>query len=209
MALKNKKENAFFTKFKDYSTTIRVMGEKFYEFVDSFPQNFEAQADMLKAFESECDGKKHGIMEELYNSFVTPFDREDIFSLAERMDDVADNIEDVASKFCIYNVHEMTPAAKEMADIIRQMTENIEIMFNSLPDGGKKDELRKSIIAINDLEDKGDVIYRNSLSQLFHDDGIDALYITKWKDLYELLEMTVDSGEELADVAEGILTKNA
>lgn len=209
MAFRNKKEDVFFTLFKDFADSIRVMGEKFDQFMESFPLEMEMKTDMLKALEHECDGKKHTIMNELNNSFVTPLDREDIFSLAEKTDDIADFIEDVASKFRIYNVQEMTPAALEMGKIIVEITKNVEIMYRALPEGSKSAELKKSIIALNDLEDKGDVIYRNSLSHLFREPEMDAIDIIKWKDLYELLEMAIDSGEHLADVVEGIMTKNA
>ena len=209
MSLKKRKEDLFFTRFKDYAVTLREMGEKFNEFMEAFPEDLDKNTDMLKAFESECDGKKHTIMEELYNSFVTPLDREDIFSMAEKMDDVADCIEDVSSKFRIFNVHEMTPEAAEMGKLIYEITQNIEIMFNALPDGVKNPDLRNAIIALNNLEDKGDVIYRNALTQLFRSGDMDAVDIIKWKELYELLEISIDSGEELADVVEGIMTKNA
>ena len=209
MALKKKKEDIFFTLFKDYALSISKMGDCFGSFIKSFPADANKNAEMLKAFESECDGKKHRITDELNNSFVTPFDREDIFALADKMDDVADFIEDIASKFLIYDIREMTEPAKEMAEIIVEVTKNIEIMLTTFTDKSKTEEVKKAVIALNNLEDKGDVIYRNTLSAIFRDSEMGVKDLIRWKDMYELLEAAVDSGEHLADVVEGIMTKNA
>ena len=96
MALGKKKEDVFYTLFKDYARNLSEMGERFCSFLKAYPSQPDGPA-ILKEFEKECDEKKHTIIYQLNDSFVTPLDREDIFTLAEQMDDLADYMEDIST----------------------------------------------------------------------------------------------------------------
>ena len=207
MGLRQKKEDVFFTMFKGYSKTLLEMGHKFDEFIDTYPGSESATVEM-KNYESLCDTKKHEIITELNDSFVTPFDREDIYAIAGQLDDIADYIEDIVSKFGIYDVSQMRDDAKTLSKILVKLTEQVDMLFQALPESKKTSEVRDAIIRINDLEDQGDVIYRNALSYLFKNEK-DAVEIIKWNEMYEMIENAIDSAEHLADTIEGILTKNA
>jgi len=202
-----KKEDVFFTLFKDYSGTLLTMGKEFSAYMHSFPGN-EHAAEKMKDFESLCDTKKHAIMHQLNDSFVTPFDREDIFTMANQLDDLADFMEDAACKFGIYNIHAMREEALELSKILVDVVEQVDLLFHVLPDNRKNNGAKEAVVRINGLEDKGDYVYRQALSHLFHEEH-DTLEILKWRELYKLLEDGIDAGEELADTVEGILTKNA
>ena len=206
MAFGKKKEDIFFTLFKDYSKKLSEMSEKFAEFIDSYPSGDYTVE--LKNMESLCDSKKHGIISELNDSFVTPFDREDIFTIAGQLDDIADFMEDIVNKFSIYNISYMPDAAKELGRIIVKLVAEVDRLFNVLPESQKSGEARDAIICINDLEDQGDIIFRKALADLFRNEK-DAIEIIKWNEMYEMLEDAIDSAENLADTVEGILTKNA
>lgn len=207
MALKKKKEDIFFTLFKDYTRTLASMGEHFSTFIKNYPDT-ERSAEIMKSLESECDGKKHKIIWELNESFVTPFDREDIYTIAGQLDDMADFMEDIVSKFYIYNVSVMRKDARELGSIIVEEIALVEKLFQALPDMKNSTEAKECIIGLNNLEEQGDTIYRRALSTLFKEE-LNPLEVIKWKELYELLEAAIDAGEHLADSVEGTLTKYA
>lgn len=207
MAFKQKKEDVFFTLFKDFAAELSIMGKQFEAFCQSFDPEGKS-AEIMKDMESQCDSKKHIIINELNDSFVTPFDREDIFTIAGQLDDVADLMEDIMCKFHLYNIPVLREEALQLVNIIVKETAQIGELFKALPDSKKGYEVKESIISLNNLEDQGDIIYRESLGKLFREES-DPVEILKWKDLYELLENAIDAGEHLADTVEGIMAKNA
>lgn len=207
MVFGKKKEDVFFTLFKDFASELSIMGKEFENFFNTFSADSRA-AEIMKAFESQCDSKKHAIINQLNDSFVTPFDREDIFALADQLDDIADFLEDIVCKFGLYNVSTLRDDAKDFIRIIVLMTEQIRSLFNALPDFKNGNEVKTSVISINALENEGDVLFRKALATLFREES-DPIEIIKWKDMYELLEDTLDAGEHLADTVEGIMAKYA
>ena len=206
MAFAKKKEDRFFVLFREFSQKLAEMSEQFAAFFEVFPR-VEDAAIVLKQFESDCDTHKHGINNALNNSFITPFDREDIFTMAEQLDDLADYMEDIACRFAIYNVASMRPDAVRLAKLIVDEVVQIKELFCALPDQNKN-LAKEAILKLNEIENEGDVINREALKKLFHEPE-NPVEIIKWKDLYENLESALDAGEHLADTVEGILTKNA
>ena len=156
----------------------------------------------------EWHAKKHAIVHELNNSFVTPFDREDIFVIAGQLDDIADFMEEIVSKFVIYGIRELREEAVEMGNIITRMTKLVDALMCAMPESKKNDEARQLVIKISSLEDLGDAAYRRGLSRLFREEK-DPVEIIRWKDLFEIIEDGIDAGEHLAETVEGVLTKNA
>lgn len=220
-----KKEDEFFTMFREYATAIQQMGEVFgtvlkeYEGADADSEIPAGEASAseasaadpitrLKEMESECDTMIHQILDKLNASFVTPFDREDIFVMVRQMDDVADFIEDTASKLRIYNVQSMQEDAMEMGNILVESTEQIKVLFDLLPDNKKMEETKVAIRRINHLENAGDAVHRQALSRLFREET-NAVELVRWKDIYDLLDDTLDACEHLADTVKGVITKNA
>lgn len=207
MAQHKNKEDIFFTLFKDFAAELSIMSKEFESFCSVFSEGSNA-AEIMKDFESQCDSKKHIIINQLNDSFVTPFDREDIFMLAGQLDDIADYMEDIICKFGLYNVSALRGDTKQFVNLIVKMTAQISILFKALPEMKKGYEVKEAIINLNDLEDQGDAIFRSALARLFREEK-DPIEIIKWKDIYELLEDTLDSGEHLADTVEGIMAKYA
>ena len=207
MAFGKKTEDIFFTLFKDYAAELSIMGKEFENMCTNFSKTGKG-AEIMKDFESQCDSKKHIIINQLNDSFVTPFDREDIFAIAGQLDDIADFMEDIACKFMLYNLDFLREEALQLSGIIVKMTSQVNALFKALPESKKGYEVKEAIISINDLEDKGDIIYRNALARLFREET-DPIEVIKWKDLYEILENCIDAGEHLADTVEGIMAKNA
>jgi predicted phosphate transport protein (TIGR00153 family) len=207
MALGKKKEDAFFVMFKDFSKALVVMAEKFGNIINDYC-NIERTVADLKMAETECDVKTHNILEKLNESFITPFDREDIFTLTHQLDDIADLLEDIACKFVIFDVSQLRNDAVEMGNIIVDAVKQVQVLFEALPDAKKTDEAKAAVIEINRLENIGDAVFRRALTKLFKEES-DAIVVIKWRELYDNLEDTLDGCEHLADTVEGVMMKNA
>ena len=207
MFLGKKKEDPFFKRFKDFANILDQMGTDFAAIINDYHNVERAIADM-KMTESECDLQSHNILDELNASFITPFDREDICMITNQLDDLADYIEDTASKLQIYDVKEVKAEAVEMGNLIDDATTQVKILFDMLPDNKKQHTATDAIIEINRLENLGDAVYRRALGKLFREES-DSIEIIKWKDIYENLENTLDASEHLADTVRGVLVKNA
>ena len=206
MILERKKENQFLKLFKDFADTLDQMGNDFGSIIRNYENVERAIADM-KMTESECDEVSHAILDELNKSFITPFDREDIFTIANQLDDIADYLEDTASKLQIYDIDHIKNDAVEMADLIDDATSKIKILFDVLPESKKKSKITETIIEINRLENLGDAVFRRALWKLFRDEE-NPIEIIRWKDIYENLEDTLDACEHLADTVRGVVIKN-
>lgn len=206
MIFERKKENQFLKLFKDFADTLDQMGNDFGSIIRNY-ENVERSIADMKMTESECDEVSHAILDELNKSFITPFDREDIFTIANQLDDIADYLEDTASKLQIYDVDHIKNDAVEMADLIDDATSKIKVLFDVLPESKKKSKITETIIEINRLENLGDAVFRRALWKLFRDEE-NPIEIIRWKDIYENLEDTLDACEHLADTVRGVVIKN-
>ncbi len=135
------------------------MGESFGKVINDYGKCRRSEIAELKALESECDVKKHKILGQLNESFITPFDREDIVLIADQLDDIADYMEDIANKFVIYDVKVLREDAVEMGNIIVESTLHVKIIFDELADSKKSDATKTAIVEINRLEDLADAIF--------------------------------------------------
>ena len=207
MALGKKKEDIFFVMFRDFAHAIAEMGDMFGGIINNY-QNIERAVADMKIAETECDVRSHRMLEKLNESFVTPFDREDIYAIVGQLDDIADYLEDTASKFIIYDVKELRDDAVELGNTIVDACHQVDMLFDVLPDHKSADKVKEGTIAINRLENIGDEVFRRALTKLFHDEK-DPVEIIRWKDIFETLEDTLDACEHLADTVEGVMMKNA
>lgn len=148
------------------------------------------------------------ILDEINNSFITPIDREDIYVIGKALDDVVDYIDDTASSFMMYNVTTTRESAKVFASYIVKSAEELGKLLRELPKMKKSKEFTDLIIAINKIENQGDILFRESIRDLFNG-STKELEIIIWKDIYNILEKTVDSFERLANLIEGVVMKHA
>lgn len=198
------RENKFFDLFvQDAANMVaasRVLEQMFAHFDER-----ERLASQLRDLEHVGDALSHDIGQQLEQTFVTPFDREDIHALISRLDDVVDLIEEVADTFILYGVDAPTPVAVQQCEIIVQQCEQLaEALANLRTFKG----LDKFWIEIHRLENEGDRIVRRGIAGLFENGG-DAVNLIKWKDIYSLLEETIDACEDAANVIERIVVKHA
>ena len=160
--------------------------------------------DILKA-EQEGDRITHDIVQRLNTTFVTPVDREDIYALATRLDDIVDYIEEAADFLGLYKIEAPMEQAQEMADVLVRSCEQLSAALGDLR--GFKG-LDKYWIEIHRLENDGDRISRDAVASLFAN-GIDPMVVIRWKDIFAVLERAIDATETVAHILEGIVIKNA
>jgi len=202
-----KKEDVFFDLFIESSAKVITVGETFLDLVHNY-ENVEDKVSNLKVLETDCDMQAHKILKKLNESFITPFDREDIYNIARDMDDIVDCIEEVANRFMIFDVKEMRPEAIVMSNLIMQGIRELDVLFKHLKEIKLNTIVREQIIEVNRIENEGDIIYRKALTKLFKNEK-DPVEIIKWKQLYELLEESMDSCENVANIMEGLVMKHA
>ena len=202
-----KKEDEFFQLLIEFSGKIMKSGEAFCDLINDYT-NVEEKVAGMKVMETECDMQAHKILAALRASFVTPFDREDIYEITNEMDAIVDSLEEVANRFVVFDVKELKPEAIQMTANIMQAIRELEVLFKHLSEIKKNNIVKEQIIEINRIENEGDILYRSALAKLFREEK-DPIELIKWKHLYEQLEHSVDSCEHVANIIEGVVTKYA
>ena len=195
--------------------------EKFYEMFTEAAENIEAAAKLLKqmletgdepeqytlqikGLEHLGDKITHEIINTLNKTFVTPFDREDIYNLCRTLDDILDYIDSAANWIILYRITTPGQDAIRLAQIIVECTEEISKAIESLR---QLNTIYPHCVEINRLENEGDTIFRQALVWLF-ESSQDAITIIKLKDFYQDLELATDRCEDVANVLETIAVKN-
>jgi predicted phosphate transport protein (TIGR00153 family) len=173
------------------------------ELLDEFPQDGNRLRD-IKELEHEGDRLTRELVDLLNRTFVTPFDRDDMYRLSSALDDICDHIDEAAGNIVGYGVREIRQPAKEQAYVILRSTEKLREAVERV-DGFRGAD--RQLHELRDLEDEGDRLNREAVSELFKSEQ-DPIAIIRWKDIHEQLEEAVDACENAADVLEAILVKN-
>jgi hypothetical protein len=198
------REEKFFELFVEDAQNVLAGARLLEEFFRSYDQR-ERIASQLRDLERTGDTLSHDIGNRLEKTFVTPFDREDIHQLISRLDDVLDFIEEVADTCILYKIEAPTAIAHDHAEIIVRQCEEIVRALSKLK---RFQGVAPHWIEIHRLENEGDRISRRAIADLFTN-GTDPVEMIKWKDLYALLEDTIDACEDVANVIERIVVKHA
>jgi len=209
-----------------FKFNLMPQGDKFFDLFEVSSKNMVKAAQNLKdliyswnyvdqkleemdRIEHQGDTITHEIMFQLNRSFITPFDREDIGLLAHSLDDVTDLIQATADTMVLYKVKEPGKRARELADILVQITTEVENVMPSLRrHNANLEKILNSCVEINRLENVADKIYRTALKELF-EDSTDIADIIKWREIYEHMESATDMCEDVANVLEGVALKHA
>ncbi|HUC43199.1 MAG TPA: DUF47 family protein [Candidatus Sulfotelmatobacter sp.] len=157
--------------------------------------------------EHEGDELVHRLMARLNKSFITPLDREDIFELTSRLDDVLDYIDAVAKRLVTFKISTVSSHAIELGRIIVRGAEETAAGIAMLRDLSKSEAIIRQCAKINQLENDADQVMRDALNDLFNGGAKDPLEVIKWKDLYEHLEVATDKCEDVANILESVLVK--
>lgn len=168
----------------------------------------QAVVDKIKEFEHKGDTITHDIFTELNRTFVTPLDREDIHKLASTLDDVIDYIDGSANRFHLYKIKKNSADIQRLTEIIYQASIEIQRGIAILGEPRRADELTKILQKINQYENDADDIFNQSIAELF-DKEDNAIELIKNKEVLVSLETATDKCEDVANVLEGIMIKNA
>jgi predicted phosphate transport protein (TIGR00153 family) len=171
----------------------------------SAPERFVPYHHRLRDLEHQGDEVTHRINSELNRTFITPFDREDIYALASAIDDVIDLVDETADVIILDRVESITAEARQMSGILVQIGQELLQAIDKLE---SRKDMERHWVRIHDFENQADRITRQAIGALFQD-GHDPIYIIKWKDVYALLEKTVDRTEDVANILESVTIKNA
>jgi len=200
------KEVAFYDYFDKLIEIDLKASNLIHEMIEK-GENLVDLARQIKELEREADKMARTCTDLLHNTFITPIDRNDIFTLVKRMDDLADQINAAAFRISSYNIPEMRPEAVEFSRIIHACIEELVSAVKDLRKIKHKNKLRESCKKVHDLESQADEILRDTIPRLFLEG--DALALIKWKEIFERLEKAVDRCEDVAGTIESILIDNA
>lgn len=166
------------------------------------------KAKEIKDTEHEGDVITHETIEMLNRTFITPLDREDIHNLITALDDVLDYIEACAERLYLFKIGQTNEEAMMLVGILVKTVKEVEQAVSRLRRLKGAGSIMKHCIEINRLENEGDYVGRAAVAKLF-EPGSDPLEVIKWKEIYETLENAIDRCEDVANVLEGIVLKNA
>ena len=200
-------ENQFYDKFKELAHEVAACAEVFNDITHNWPSS-KGRIPEVKDYEVRCDAITRETLTLLENSFITPFDREDINLLVRELDHIADGMDNAAARFDLYDIDGMRPEAVQMADLTLRACRELEELFDHFENFKKDPVVREKMHTVGTIEDEGDAVSRQGLANIFHEHN-DAVEVLKWKSLLDTMEATVDKCKGVANVVRSVLMKNA
>ena len=198
------KEEKFFDMFNAMAQNVQE-GSKLLKKMMEKDADIRDIAESIKALEHKGDRMTHDLFTKLNKTFIVPIDREDIHALSSKIDDVMDLIESIARRMVLFKIKETSEPATQLAQILSRSTAEVTAAVSQLQNGMK---VMEHCIEINRLENEADHIYHVALGKLFETET-DPINLIKWKELLEELENSLDKCEDVANVIESIVVKNA
>ena len=169
----------------------------------------EKAAATLKKLESDADELVHELVTKADAKFITPFDKEDFHALSHALDDLADFVEAAGARVALYRLDKPRPDFAPLADLLRQAYEATAQAVAGLRNLKHHKEMTETFTRIHSLENQSDQAYRQALGDLFNEPNADPLTVLKWKEIYDRMEISVDSCERVADILESMVVKYA
>jgi predicted phosphate transport protein (TIGR00153 family) len=194
----------FYAQFSALAEQVRLGAGLLEDMIAKDPAVWD-KADEIKEIEHKCDHLTHQIIQRLNTTFVTPIDREDIHALAKSLDDVMDAIDASAKVVRLYKIGAVRFGARELARVVSLSVDEVRLGLEALD---KRIGVAKRAVEINRLENEADRIHEESLRRLF-DEERDPVMIIKWKEILDFLEEATDRCEDVANLLEGVVVKNA
>jgi len=197
-------DKAFFDIFADMADKINEAAGLLKAMVET-AERPEEYAARIKHVEHQCDELTHNLVRKLNSTFITPLDREDIHDLAVKLDDVVDLIDSTADRMVAFRIKGTSVEVHGLTDVLRRQTEVIKLAVTNL---GRTDKILDRCIEIHSLENEGDRLFHKGLVRLFSEVK-DPIELLKQKEIIEKIEHATDRCEDVANVLEGIMLKNA
>jgi predicted phosphate transport protein (TIGR00153 family) len=200
------KEVQFSDRFEELAEKIQEGGMLFMEILNDY-KNSATKISKLKEIEHEADTITHGIYQDLHKTFITPLDREDIYSLANKMDNILDMIEESGTKMLLYKIKEPASELIELALILNKSIVLVNKAIHAMRQRSKKVKIvLETCIEINSLENEADHVLRQSMARLFERET-DVIELIKCKEILERIEEATDICEDVSNIIEGIILK--
>ena len=193
------RDEQFFELFKQMADELRAAARLLEGMLSTSPPD-AGIAKQIKDAEHRCDALTHDTIQRLHRTFVTPFDREDLYALATSLDDVMDAIDHAAVLVRTYRITSVRPGARELAHTVSGSTDRLHDALEALE---RKKPVHPHAVEINRLENEADRAYQNAIQSLF-DSETDPIQIIKWKEVLDMLELITDACEDVANVIEGV-----
>lgn len=175
---------------------------------DFDPDKLHERLEAMHKIEHTADMQKHDLMKKLVAEFITPIEREDILLMLQKIDDITDSIEEVLRKAYMFNIASVRPDAVEFALIIDQCCEATRLALTEFHDFRKSKLIRDYIIQVNEYEEAGDRLHRDSIHRLYSNEQ-NPVAVLAWTEMYECLERCCDACEDVSEVIEAVMMKNS
>ncbi len=200
------KDTVFFDLFEGLARHAISCAEHLRQLAKQFP-DIDTEIQRIRQEEHQADDLTHKALERLDQTFITPFDREDIHELVNGMDDIIDTIDALAKRVKLYHIGSMPTSFKQQTDVLVQATVALSDAVHRLRKTRKLSELKDTLIEIHRLESVGDDTNHAAVSKLFEGDT-PPLEVMKWKELYDYIENAIDGCEDVGNTLERIVLKN-
>jgi predicted phosphate transport protein (TIGR00153 family) len=203
------KNRIFYDLFEQVAITVHKMGSVLKQLVNE--PDYDRRASLtsqLEDLEHLNDDHTHKIYTELGRNFITPFDREDIHTLASALDDIADYIYSTAKKINFYKVNPNDAGIQKMAELIESAAIHVESAVKELRDMKNLRKITEALVKVNSIENQADDIFDLSIDKLFNQEN-DFKEVIKKREIYQVMEMATDKCEDAANVIESIIVKYA
>lgn len=176
------------------------------DLIDNY-HDVENKIEKIHTLEHEGDQIFHAIESELYTSFITPIEREDILMLANVIDDLTDSIEDISIRFRMLNINSLRSEVSDFLKLISECCAQLQLAFKEFPNFKKSKSISSYVVEVNRLEGDGDTLYQNAVYKLFSDEN-DPIEIIKWRETFEVMEHCCDTCESVANALGAVVMKN-
>jgi predicted phosphate transport protein (TIGR00153 family) len=196
------RDQKFYEIFQEQAENIHDAAQKLAALLETF-DDVEKHVTEIKFLEHKGDQLIHGLVLKLSQTFITPFDREDIHALGSALDDVLDLIDGVAGRLITYKVKAIPPGARQLSRVILHGT---EILLRAVSELQKPVNILEYCQQLQQLEEDADHIKGQCVARLF-EDSVDPIEVIKWKEIYEVLEATTDKVQDASDVLEIVIMK--
>lgn len=200
-------ENAFYDFFRQAAENLVRGADVLSELSGPDPQ-FQSISERLVEIEHDNDEVTHAMLRKLNSTFVTPFDREDIYQLGSRLDDVMDHMEAAGTLLHLYGIQQASDLPPEMSEQLRVLVASARVTADAMPNLKTRKGLEEYWIEINRLENESDDAYRRLLARLFSGE-YEALQVLKYKEVADYLESAADAFENVAHTIETIAVKES
>ncbi|MGV8121377.1 MAG: DUF47 domain-containing protein [Candidatus Xenobiia bacterium LiM19] len=197
----------FFDLFREESALVEKTAELLEDLFLHY-EKIEEKCSAINKLENECNILVRKINKELYQTFLTPLDREDIHSINRRLEDVVNLMKSISVRIGLFNLTSLTSPSIEIIGILRKILQEVKFLMDGLE---KIQDLSENRRRIDEMKSQAETLLRLAYAELYereHDTPRDVLFTLQWSQLYDLIQQTLDTSDRLVSVIEGITLKN-